>query len=52
MFIFAYGVYFKFGVKGQGQTKTKYVIRLITQTPLSFLQPRVFIYGTMIVYGV
>ena len=32
MFIFAYGVYFKFGVKGQDQIKTKYVIRLITRT--------------------
>ena len=38
-------------VKGQGQIKTKLVIRLITRTPLSCLRARVYIYGTMIVYG-
>ena len=43
---------YNLGVKGQDQIKTKSVIRLITWTPLSFLRPRVFIYGTMIVYGV
>ena len=43
---------FILGVKGQGQIKTKSLIRLITRTPLSFLRLRVFIYGTMIVYGV
>ena len=52
MFFFAYGVDFKFGVKIQGQIKTKSVIQLIAWTPLSFPRPRVFIYGTMIVYGV
>ena len=42
---------YNLGVKGQGQIQTKSVIRLITWIPLSYLRPRVFIYGTMVVYG-
>ena len=42
---------YNFGVEGQGQIKTKSVIRLITRTPISCLRARVFIYGTMIEYG-